>query len=336
MHKKKRGIEKRNIAPLREIVGINNRSYSKRCQKLMTDFGIEESFSAAAVRMQEHHGVVVNVSAVRRITEHHAERAKDLGEAFAQERSPVKQMILEMDGEMVPLVEYGAGDDRRKSKKNLWAELRVGVAQRHKEVSWKYAVSFRNPDHLGERMKMIMGKMGMDEQTYVHGVGDGATWIPEQGERIAGTKYSYLVDLYHLCDYFADAVEGWATDSKAEVKRLKERFEAGLGVSVLEELKNKRIALPEHEGLRTCIQYIENRPGQFEYKKAKELDLPVGSGKVESTHRSLIQRRLKKPGTWWLRQNAEKMADLRVVRANNCWHLLWQQNFRHSDREKAV
>ena len=302
----------------------------------MTDFGIEESFSAAAARMQEHHGVAVNVSAVRRITEYHAAQAKDLGDAFSQEKTPAKQMIMELDGEMVPLVEYEEGTDRRKTKKNLWAELRIGVAQRHKEVGWKYATSFRTADHLGDRMGMMMGKMGMNEHTYVHGVGDGATWIPEQGERVAGTKYSHLIDLYHLCDYFADAVEGWTTDPKTEVKHLKERFEAGLGGSVLEELKKKRITLPEHEGLRKCIQYIENRPGQFEYKKAKELDLPVGSGKVESTHRSLIQRRLKKPGTWWLRTNAEKMADLRVVRANNCWDLLWQQNFRKQDRAKAA
>jgi len=55
--------------------------------------------------------------------------------------------------------------------------------------------------------------------------------------------------------------------------------------------------------------------------------LPVGSGKVESSHRSLIQRRLKKPGAWWLRENAEKMADLRTVRANGCWDLLWRDNF---------
>jgi len=302
----------------------------------MTDFGVEESFAAAAARMQEHHGVTVNVSAVRRITEYHAARAKDLEAAFAQEKNPVKQMIMELDGEMIPLVEYGEGVDRRKTKKNLWAELRIGVAQRHKEVGWNYATSFQNADHLGDRMGKVMSKMGMDEHTYVHGVGDGATWIPEQGERVAGAKYSHLIDLYHLCDHFAEAVEGWAMDPKAEVKRLKEGFKAGLGVAVLEELKERRITLPEHEGLRTCIQYIENRPGQFEYKKAKELALPVGSGKVESTHRSLIQRRLKKPGTWWLRKNAEKMADLRVARANNCWSLLWQQNFRNSSQAKAA
>jgi hypothetical protein len=336
LHKKRRGINKRSIAPLREKIGVRNRSYSKRCQKLMTDFGIEESFSAAVVRMQEHHGINLNVSAVRKITEHHATQAKDLGAAFAQAKCSVKQMIMELDGEMVPLVEYREGVDRRKLKKNLWAELRVGVAQRYGEVSWKYAASFQNANHLGDRMQAIMERMGMSEHTKVHGVGDGATWIPEQGERVAGTNYTHLIDLYHLCDYFSDAVTGWATDPKTEVTCFKERFEEGFGAEVLRELKNRWAALPEHEGLRICIQYIENRPGQFEYKRAKELDLPVGSGKVESTHRSLIQRRLKKPGTWWLRENAEKMADLRVARANGCWELLWQQNFQNPNLVKAA
>lgn len=302
----------------------------------MTDFGIEESFSGAETRMKEHHGVIVNVSAIRKITEMHAERAQDIAAAFAQEKHLVKQMILEMDGEMVPLVEYGKGADRRKDKTFLWAELRVGAAQRYGELDWKYGTSFRNPDHLGDRMRIIMEKMGMKECTHVHGVGDGATWIPEQGERIAGSKYTHLIDLYHLCEYLAGAVKGWAVDPETEVMRLKERFENGDGIGVLKMLKEQRGKLPEHEELRICIQYIENRPGQFEYKRAKQLDLPVGSGKIESTHRSLIQKRLKKPGAWWRRENAAKMADLRVARANNCWSHLWQQDLRKSDTVRVA
>ena len=88
--------------------------------------------------------------------------------------------------------------------------------------------------------------------------------------------------------------------------------------------------LKSHEGLQACIQYIENCPGQFEYAVAKEKGLPLGSGKVESSHRHVIQKRLKKSGTWWLRENAAKMADLRTVRANGCWEQLWQQNSDHN------
>jgi hypothetical protein len=45
--------------PLLERISyaIINLSYSKRCQRLITDFGIEESFNQAAERMKEHHGI---------------------------------------------------------------------------------------------------------------------------------------------------------------------------------------------------------------------------------------------------------------------------------------
>ena len=58
---------------------------------------------------------------------------------------------------------------------------------------------------------------------------------------------------------------------------------------------------------------------------ARAKELPIGSGKVESTHRSLIQRRLKIPGAWWLRENAHAMANLRTLRANGGWELLWNR-----------
>ena len=336
MHCKKRGVNKRTLDPLREKTGITNHSHSKRCQKLMTDFGVEESFQMAVARMKDHHGVDLNVSAVRNITEYHAERAKNLIAALPPEEKPCKQMVMELDGEMVPLVEYAECKDRRKNKKNLWAELRIGVAQRHGEVSWKYAASFKNPDHLGDRMRAVMEKMGMKENTDVHGVGDGARWITEQGERVAGCKYSHLIDLFHLCDYFAAAVTAWTTSSESEVRRLKNLCEQGCIAEVQQELKSRQRQTPEHEGLKACIQYIENRSGQFEYKVAKDRGLPIGSGKVESSHRSLMQRRLKKPGTWWLRENAEKIADLRTVRANGCWALLWQQDFQGIQHRNAA
>ena len=315
----------KRINPFEEKTGIVNYCYSKRCQKLITDFGIEESFQSASIRMKEHHGVEINLSAVRKITEFHAERAAKLEAALPKVKQRSRQMIAEMDGEMVPLVEYESSEDRRKTKKILWSELRVGVAQNINTVTWEYACSFKNAEELGIRLKTTMLRLGFDDETKVHGVGDGACWIPEQGEKIAGKNYEHLIDLYHLSEYFSGAVSAWQEDTKKETKRLKEMAEAGHINDVVKELKTRRIEFPSHEGLRVCIQYIENRPGQFNYKEAHKKGLPVGSGKIESTHRSLMQKRLKKPGAWWLRDNASKMADLRTLRANGGWEFLWQQ-----------
>jgi hypothetical protein len=293
----------------------------------MVDFGIEESFQLAAKRMEEHHGVEINVSAIRQVTLIHAKRSEQLVTEIDPISRPSKQMILEMDGEMVPLVEYAQDvKDRRKAKKNFWAELRLGAAQNHFETSWKYAASLKNPDDLGDKMKGIMERMGQDENTLVHGVGDGALWIPEQGERVAAHKYSHLIDLYHLCDYFSDAVKSWTENTKEEVDRLKKLCKEGKIDIVFEELKNRQDIDKDHEGLKACIQYIENRPGQFNYKAAIEKELDIGSGAIESSHRHVIQKRLKRSGTWWLRDNAASMADLRTIRINGNWKKLWQQN----------
>lgn len=274
--------------------------------------------------MKEHHGIDVNASAARNITLMHASQAAELlaNEPNIDHKS--KQMILEMDGEMVPLVEYKDSSDKRKTKTNLWGELRVSAVQNHNEAIWKYASSFNSTDELGDRTRVVMESMGFDEQTLVHGVGDGAKWIYEQGEKIAGINFSYTIDQPHLCEYFSGAVKAWQEDTEKEVKRLKSLADEGKIDDVVQELQKRQGEYPNHEGLESCLRYINNRPGQFAYDKVREKELPVGSGKVESTHRSLMQKRLKKPGTWWLKDNADKMADLRTLRANGKWHLLWQ------------
>jgi len=291
----------------------------------MTDFGIEESFDKAALRMQEHHGVKIHPKTIHRVTLNHASRAAHMRtEEGCGLRKPGR-LIVEMDGEMVPLVETSGEGDKRKSRKCLWSELRVGAAQRVNEVEWKYACSFKTPNDLGDRVNDLLRKsFGWKGDTRLYSVGDGAKWITEQLERIAGTMFDYTIDLYHLCEYIAQAASGWATDVGTEINRLREMLKAGKVTGVIEELKERERNDSKHEGIRKCLQYIENRPGQFRYQKSIQEGLPIGSGKIESTHRHLIQARLKKAGAWWKKDNAAVMAELRVARANNQWHILWQ------------
>ncbi len=57
--------------------------------------------------------------------------------------------------------------------------------------------------------------------------------------------------------------------------------------------------------VRQCFRYITKRPGQFNYQEATAAKLPIGSGEVESAHRYVVQERLKLPGAWWLKDNAQ-------------------------------
>jgi hypothetical protein len=100
----------------------------------------------------------------------------------------------------------------------------------------------------------------------------------------------------------------------------------------LEELKKLQQQYIGHKGLTDCIRYIENRESQFAYDKALAKGLPIGSGKIESTHRNIIQQRMKKPGAWWKPDLSEAMISLRILRANGDWEEFWE----HEDHQGMV
>ena len=72
-----------------------------------------------------------------------------------------------------------------------------------------------------------------------------------------------------------------------------------------------------------AYRYLTNRTECPDYSRALRLGLPSGSGMIESGHRHVLQTRLKKAGAAWLVPNADRMANLRGLRANNQWLSLW-------------
>lgn len=46
----------------------------------------------------------------------------------------------------------------------------------------------------------------------------------------------------------------------------------------------------------------------------------IGSGTIESAHKTLVQKRMKQSGQRWSRKGAQNMLNLRVVRKNNDWN----------------
>jgi len=312
------------IHPFQQLTGIYNRSYSLRTQRFITDFGAEHSFETSVKRMQEHHPLAeIPASSAREIVQKYAREAHNHLPGIFSVKEESKQMIIEMDGEMIPTVSFDPGKDRRKNRKVAWEELRIGVAQNKGDSEWKYAASFQSADQLGERMQIVMNCLGFTNATKVHCVGDGALWIVEQCEKIAGPNFSYLIDIFHLCEYFSAAFDGLRLEPKKQMLDLKDQMKEGKVKEVISLLEKEQEIAPDHEGLMDCLRYMRNRAGQFNYAEAIANDLNIGSGKVESTHKSLIQRRLKIPGAWWKRENADAMATLRTLRANGGWELLW-------------
>lgn len=166
---------------------------------------------------------------------------------------------------------------------------------------------------------------GFGRQTYVHSVGDGATWIREQIEAQFGTQGHYLLDFYHVCEYLAEAAndcsshkEDWMETQKATLKQ-HEGVQTVLD-TLFPHLEAQEVAKAP---VRACYRYLSNRKPQLNYPQTLSQNLPIGSGEIESAHRYVIQQRLKRSGAWWTLDNARAMLALRTLRANGLWQQYW-------------
>ena len=274
-----------------------------------------------------------------KITQDHA--AKVLREHQNKTQIPrerqVEQLIVEMDGSMIPIVQTQSLSaenqkiDRRKTRRVSWREARLCLAREKDSSQPILGVTLGSVDAAGEELADIAIRAGMGNGTSIHGVGDGASWIANQVNRIFATQGNYLIDFSHLCDYLAAASTKCAPGNpQSWMKQQKQRFKRNQVQTVLRTLKPHLEAenIPdERSPVRACYRYLTNRPGQFNYQGAIKNDLPIGSGEIESSHRYVIQERLKLSGYWWKPEKAMTMLALRVLRANGDWDSYWHKNW---------
>ncbi|MCF6314346.1 MAG: UPF0236 family protein [Verrucomicrobiales bacterium] len=276
------------------------------------------------------------------ITQAAAKEANIFNQQQSSGENPAVIQITQIDGSMVPIVDFARAEDvldpdkkadKRKRRQCQWKEIRVCSTRDPSKADARYGVSFGGVLEAGLMMRMNCEQEGMDENTYIHGVGDGASWIADQFEKQFGTQGSFLLDFYHTGDYLGAASEScvhsktpaekkkWMDRQK---KRLKEN-QHGQVLKTLEKFKESDGVADANAPVRQCWRYLKNRQDQLDYQGAIAQDLPIGSGEIESAHRHLIQQRLKLSGAWWLKETASNMAQLRVTRANQLWDAFWNQ-----------
>lgn len=303
------------------------RDYSILIERAIVDFGADNSFGQAVEKFKEHYGIEVPAIAIQIITKKHAEAAYVMQENDTNLTGKFKarSLIGEMDGAMIPIVIFEANrhTDKRKWRKACWKEARLSLAREHKSVTKIFLATLGGTERAGDLLERCAKRLGYNEETKMHCLGDGAFWIQEQVERKFGTQGSYLVDFFHLSEYLARASEK-SSDCEGWLRARQEELKQGQLEKVIIQLKKCDGAEDENGSVRKCLRYIENRPGQFKYKEALAAELPIGSGEIESGNRSVIQKRLKIPGAWWKPQTAEWMLALRCMRMNGGWERYWR------------
>lgn len=315
---------------LPQAIGVSPRSRSQRLERVLTDFGSEHSFAHAAARVREHYGFEISPSAVREATLEHAQRAEQiLQREYEQPYRALPAVgapwvVAEADGSMICTVAPGP---RKGQKPRDWKEIRLTAAQALGQRQTFYAATFGEVHEVGRRWGHCARRAGWGLQSQIHALGDGAEWIRLQSREVFGLQGTFLCDYFHVSAYLAAAAlscraQGPEQWRKTQQKRLKrgalEKVIEALAQHLEPEGTPQELAV-----VRNGYRYLSNRIDCLDYPRALRLGLPIGSGMIESGHRHVLQARLKKAGAAWLISNADRIANLRVLRANGQWLSLW-------------
>lgn len=163
-------------------------------------------------------------------------------------------------------------------------------------------------------------------------IGDGAVWI----WNLAGEQFKNAgqrVDLFHVKQHLWDLaaeLHGRGTAEAEEWVRpylrwLDRRKNGALDViESLEELERKpgELDRAKQEAVVKELGYLKQHKDRMDYKTAKALGQPCGSGAIESTC-SQYQRRFKLTGQFWSLEGDEAFLALATLHRNGRWHFLF-------------
>ncbi len=313
---------------------VSPRGCSRPLQRAIVDFAADDPFARVALKLREHYGFEIGESTIQRIALGHAQAMFESGRPsadFPKTPSQHKQIVAQIDGGMIPVMEPDADrNDKRKGKKLSWREAKISLAHAKGSRTPVYGGGIEGGvETAGRRLLDCAVRAGFGADSRVHVVGDGAPWIVGQIEQQFGDQGSYLIDFYHVCEYLSPAAKAIAPDATAEkawMEAQKDALKTGRVDEVLRALAPHREA-PEASDdqapVRACHRYLSTRKDQLKYLEAMAEGLPIGSGEIESAHRYVAQKRLKLPGAWWRVENAEYMLALRINRLNGDWHAYW-------------
>ena len=330
--------------PLIDEMKITHHGRSEAVNRALSDFGIEDSFATAARRFKEHYHYDIGSSAVARATKNTARQAmayvetklSNSGLESEQKQLPVETILVELDGceirtaQMVPSEDstelttvYG---NPKKNKVINWRDVRLGFARPLDSTSKLFVGKMDSyPEVIGQLHNAAV-LTGMRPATDVIGVADGGIGLSEELKRQFPTM-QFILDKSHLKDHFFETAEKIGIAKEEQVKWVKSRVRSisnGNVEKILREL-NEEYERDPNKRLKRLIGYIERFSDALNYNSFKEKGYPIGSGEIESAHKSIPQKRLKIPGASWHPDSIDPMLALRVLRADDWWDDFWNQ-----------
>ena len=238
---------------------------------------------------------------VQRIQEHIEE---------AELPSPVLADILQEETEQV----YGMVDGSFLFTDDGWKEVKVGRVFKAAPLGgttpdWvmgqsEYVAQRGSYEPFTKLFETLLPPESRCKKVFVT---DGATWITNW----LTTAYPdsvQILDFFHVCEKLAAVPKQWACE-----EGWFEEQKALLLAGNVDEICASIQALGWFSGKYELVNYLEKNAFRMAYNTYRDANLMIGSGPIESSHRTLLQTRMKRSGQRWCDEGCDAMVKLRVV-----------------------
>lgn len=291
-------------------------------QELMIFAGQCNCYEKSNEVLKRFLSISVSVAQVYRVTDLYGQQIGKEADFNERSLTPVGKddtLYVETDGSMVFTREEG------------WKEIKAGrifKASDSIRIDGKpgcishsqYAAHLGDHKTFNSQMETLIESYDIKKGHLVF-ISDGAPWIRNWIED-AFTDAVSILDFYHASEHLYCFVEQFFKDKKAGNKWAGKQKELLLNSKVGAVIKNiKSKAGCQNEAAAKLIDYYSSNINRMDYKRYRQIGCGIiGSGAIESTHRTLIQERMKLSGQRWSKAGAQNMLNLRVTNMNGQWN----------------
>ena len=210
-----------------------------------------------------------------------------------------------------------------------WKEVKVGrmftsgsCIDPNGKSGWirhsQYVAHLGNSRDFTQQMDSLIESYGRLGSRLVF-ISDGSTWIKNWIEDAFPEAVSIL-DYYHVCEHLHQFANTAFNEDVARKKWVVRQKELLLDSKVEQVIANIKRKDKESEEAISLINYYVGNSYRMDYKAYKKIGAGIiGSGAIESAHRTLVQKRMKQSGQRWSNSGAQNMLNLRVLQMNGQW-----------------
>jgi hypothetical protein len=291
-------------------------------QELMTFAGHLDCYEKCDEILEHFLSVKVNSSQVYRVTNYISEQlvGEDEDERLLPAVAKDEVLYVEADGSMLSTREEG------------WKEVKLARLFKSSDclnpntesaclTHSQYAAHFGNSKEFCEKSEKIIYSYGYLKSRLVF-ITDGALWIKNWIE-ISYPQSIAILDYYHACEHLHNFVENAMKTESPEFRKkwIELQKELLLESSVKQVIKNIEQTNAKTSEKEKLINYYQTNMERMDYKSYRQLGCGIiGSGAIESAHRTVIQKRMKLSGQHWSKDGATNMLRLRVISMNKQWN----------------